>query len=385
MLGLALEGGGAKGAFHMGAVKALLEEGYQFDGVVGTSIGALNGAVIAQGDFELGYAWWEKVEMSMLYDIDQDEIHKLMDGKIDGQAIRYLYNGLKEIIGNKGVDTTKMRHVFDDIIDEEKIRKSDLDFGIVTVSITDLKPLELYKEDIPQGEMFDYLMASANFPAFRIEPIDGKYYVDGGFYDNCPINLLVRKGYKDIIAIRTLGAGIIRKVEDQDVKITNIFPSEKLGNTLLFDKKSIQKNLKLGYCDAMRVLRSLQGEKYYLQNIIEPQALISALLRIPHNRLVAIGDSMKLNQIDPHRMLFEKILPSIAKRRKLSVVANYQEIVISMFEQMAMERGIDRYKIYDFSEFITEIQQRSVPETISKSSTRSIIESFGQEVLRCLT
>lgn len=58
MLGLALEGGGAKGAYHMGVVKAYFEEGYYFDGVVGTSIGALNGAIIAQGDFELGYELW---------------------------------------------------------------------------------------------------------------------------------------------------------------------------------------------------------------------------------------------------------------------------------------------------------------------------------------
>ena len=58
MLGLALEGGGAKGAFHIGAVKALLENGYEFDGVVGTSIGAFNGALISQGDFEKAYDLW---------------------------------------------------------------------------------------------------------------------------------------------------------------------------------------------------------------------------------------------------------------------------------------------------------------------------------------
>ena len=39
MLGVALEGGGARGAFHVGAIKALLEEGYEIDGIVGTSIG----------------------------------------------------------------------------------------------------------------------------------------------------------------------------------------------------------------------------------------------------------------------------------------------------------------------------------------------------------
>ena len=47
MLGLVLEGGGAKGSYHAGAIKALHESGYSFDGVMGTSIGAINGAIVA--------------------------------------------------------------------------------------------------------------------------------------------------------------------------------------------------------------------------------------------------------------------------------------------------------------------------------------------------
>ncbi|HMM69555.1 MAG TPA: patatin-like phospholipase family protein, partial [Gudongella oleilytica] len=53
MYGLVLEGGGAKGSYHVGVYKALLEEGIPIGGVAGTSIGALNGAMIVQGDFEI--------------------------------------------------------------------------------------------------------------------------------------------------------------------------------------------------------------------------------------------------------------------------------------------------------------------------------------------
>jgi len=216
MLGLALEGGGAKGAFHMGAVKAFLDEGYVFDGVAGTSIGALNGAIIAQGDFDLGYQWWEKMDTSLLFDIDQTHIQNFMNKKIDKEVLFYLSSKVKNIVENRGLDTKKIRETLKLIIDEEKLRQSHTDFGIVTVSMSDLKPLELYKEDIPYGKMIDYLMASANFPAFRIEPIEGKFYIDGGFYDNCPINLLSRKGYQEVITIRTMGIGRIRKIEDEN-------------------------------------------------------------------------------------------------------------------------------------------------------------------------
>ena len=46
MKGLILEGGGTKGAYQIGAYKALRDLGIEFQGVAGTSIGALNGAYI---------------------------------------------------------------------------------------------------------------------------------------------------------------------------------------------------------------------------------------------------------------------------------------------------------------------------------------------------
>ena len=49
MLGLALEGGGAKGAYEIGAYRALTELGYHFDVICGVSIGAINAALLAQG------------------------------------------------------------------------------------------------------------------------------------------------------------------------------------------------------------------------------------------------------------------------------------------------------------------------------------------------
>ncbi len=52
MYGLVLEGGGAKGAYHIGAYRALMEEGIEIQGIAGTSVGALNGAILAQGDYE---------------------------------------------------------------------------------------------------------------------------------------------------------------------------------------------------------------------------------------------------------------------------------------------------------------------------------------------
>ena len=50
MYGIVLEGGGAGGSYQVGAWQAIKELGLEFGGVAGTSVGALNGAMILQGD-----------------------------------------------------------------------------------------------------------------------------------------------------------------------------------------------------------------------------------------------------------------------------------------------------------------------------------------------
>lgn len=50
--GLILAGGGAKGAYQIGAWKAMRELDIEFEAIAGASIGAINGAMIAQGDFD---------------------------------------------------------------------------------------------------------------------------------------------------------------------------------------------------------------------------------------------------------------------------------------------------------------------------------------------
>jgi len=379
MLGLALEGGGAKGAFHMGAFKAFLDEGYNFDGIAGTSIGALNGAIIAQGDFEAGYKLWENMDNSLFFDIEQMQMQKILNRKVDKETIAYLSSKIKNVIDNKGLDTGKIRSLLDDIICEDKLRKSKMDLGIVTVSVPGLKPLELYKEDIPCGKIVDYLMASANFPIFKIEPIDGKFYIDGAFYDNCPINLLIRKGYKEIIAVRTLGIGRSRKMEDENVKVINIIPSENLGRTLNFDNTRIQTNLKMGYCDTVRMIKNLKGKNYYILPEND-ELFFKSVISIPEEVIYKIGEVLLLPKMESRRMLFEKIFPAMAAYLDLPINSTYQDIIISLFECIAEERNIDKYKVRSFNDFVLDIKNNSLVNSGNIRKTK-MLSVFAEEAI----
>ncbi|HQK54427.1 MAG TPA: patatin-like phospholipase family protein, partial [Sedimentibacter sp.] len=190
MFGLVLEGGGARGAYHVGAYKAIRELNIEIGGIAGTSIGAINGAMMVQGDYELLEKIWLSVDSYELFDLDEKTIEDLRNFNLRNINFSYLLHQSKEILSNRGLDTSRLRELFDYYIDEEKIRSSNIDFGIVTVNLTDKKPMELMKEDIPEGKLIDFLIASANLPAFRIEEVDGKKYLDGGFYNNLPIDIL---------------------------------------------------------------------------------------------------------------------------------------------------------------------------------------------------
>jgi len=317
-LALALEGGGAKGAYHMGVVKAYHEAGQTFDAIAGTSIGALNAAVIAQGDFEIGYQVWERLDARSIFDISDEEYRLLMRRKLDTAALRHLAARTRRLIADKGMDTRKMRQLIEFLIDESRLRAAAVDFGLVTVSLSDRAPLELYKEEIPQGRVLDYLMASAAFPGFQTTYIDDKAFIDGGLYDNCPINMLARKGYTSIVAVRTFGLGVMRKILYPGLTITTISPSEPLGGMMSFNPEAIGRSMSMGYYDALRQLRGLHGRTYCIDiDRLTEEACDEMLASLPDAKLLALGRMLGASGIPARELWSRVIVPRLSGSMRL--------------------------------------------------------------------
>ena len=354
MYGLVLEGGGAKGSYHIGAYKALLDLDIKIDGVAGTSIGALNGAAIVQGDLSNLEKLWEEISFDTLFGINKTEVGKIKDMSLSKMNIPYLLNLSKEIITNKGLDTTKMREIIEDFIDEDKIRKSKLDFGFVTISLTDKQPLELFKEDVPKGKLVDYLLASANLPAFKMEKMDGKLFLDGGYYDNLPINILRRKGYKNFIAVRTFALGRVKKINKDEVNVVYIQPVEDLGGTIDFDVKRAERNMKLGYYDTLKTFKELKGYKYYIKPY--KKNFLRYILEIfdgNEEKIIKVGNLLGFVDFPTDRMIFEKILPRLQSILEVKENGDYQDIILRLVECIAEKYDdIEQFKIYDADDFI---------------------------------
>lgn len=318
--GLALEGGGAKGAYQIGAWKALREAGIRFSAVSGTSVGALNGAMIVMDDLEKAENVWNNIHFSQVMDVDDEEMRRLMNRDIPLSELKSTLRSVADIVRNRGFDVTPLRNWVTEVVDADKICHSDMDFFIVTYSLSDHQELELKASDLDEDELCDMLLASAYLPAFRLEKLGGKYYADGGVQDVVPIHALVENGCKDIIALRIFGFGIEKRFRiPDDVHVTTIGPTVDLGNILNFDAEQSRKNMRLGYFDAQRVLYGLYGSTYYIDRTMSEDAARQQLLEY-------LGtDDGSL------RTFHEKTLPQIAKALKCD--GDYYDLLIAVLEQ----------------------------------------------------
>ncbi|TCT14680.1 NTE family protein [Natranaerovirga pectinivora] len=356
--GLALEGGGARGAYQIGVWKALREFNINIKGVVGTSVGALNGALICMDHFNEAVHIWENISFSQVMDVRDDIIENIK--KFDFKTIDFseVFKDLKKIMINKGLDITPLRTLISEILDEEKIRGCKKEFGLVTVCLSELKPIEVFLKDIPNGELIDYLIASAYLPIFKKEKINGKRYLDGGFHNKVPINMLIENEYKNIIVIRIFGVGVEKRVKiGSDINLVEISPREDIGSILDFQDTKCKYNMTLGYYDALRTFKGLEGDKYYINVLNSESYYIERICNLSEelkNKLLKIFNSKKSNC----RGLFEDVIPNIAKRIVKVENWNYKDFFVYLLEFIASKFKIERFNEYTDQELILILKEK---------------------------
>ena len=254
-LGVVLSGGGSKGAYEIGVWKALRKLNVKYDIVTGTSVGALNAALMTQKTFHSALNLWQNLEF-------EDVLDETIDTSKKGNVLKAYAKGIR----NGGMKINKLENTVEEALNLKKIYRSNIDMGIVTVKASNLKPILLTKKEIDPLDMKDYLIASAScYPAFKKKNIDDIEYIDGGVFDNLPINLAISMGAEEIIAVDLKEVGIKRRVKNQNIKITTISPRNNIGSFLVFDSKEANRAIQLGFNDTMKIFGKLDGNLYTFQ------------------------------------------------------------------------------------------------------------------------
>jgi len=266
-VGLVLSGGGSRGAYQIGVWQALRELGIKIDIVVGTSVGAINGAIICQGGFDIAASLWKEVEISMIFNLNESKKNaKKSDFNIDigGMPLGQINQYAKEMLTNGGADVSGLKDMLATRLDETLIRQSPVDFGLVTVEYPSMKPYYMQKGNIPQGQLVDYILASAScFPAIKTYDIGNKRFIDGGYTDNLPINFALEMGADTIIAVDLESIGFFQKSKVNNLdRLITISSSWDLGNILTFNRINSSRIMRLGYLDAFKSFDMYDGNYY---------------------------------------------------------------------------------------------------------------------------
>lgn len=353
--GIVLGGGGAKGGYEIGVWKALKELNIPICAVAGTSVGALNGALIVQDSYETAYNLWTSLSMESVIKVEKEIASADEDKKRPG-----LLTTIKNSITSGGLDVTPLKQLLEEVIDEEKIRKSNIEFGMVTFSLSDFKPLHIFKEEIPEGKMAEYLLASSCFPAFKPQEIDNKKFIDGGVYDNLPVSLMIKKGIKNIILVDVSGPGIVRRVDKKGLNIVEIKNSEDLGGTLDFDGERSKINIDLGYYDTLKAFKKLNGTKYYIKQTDDYKAASEEYIKSLgiedfKKMYTFLGMDWGFKTNANNKFILDRIMRTIQQYSDEKLSGS--SVFPAMAEITAEQLGINRRRIYTLSELVNEIMK----------------------------
>ncbi|MFP4362824.1 MAG: patatin-like phospholipase family protein [Spirochaetia bacterium] len=344
---LVLGGGGAKGAYQVGAVKALLETGIHFEAIIGTSVGALNGALIAQDELDKALDIWYNMSINNVINLPKS----LKNGdKIKSEEIiEYIRDSITK---HKGLDVSPLRNIIKDHLKPTKILKSGIEFGVITVNMSELSPKEVFLTQDNKERLVDFIIASSSFPGFSLPEIEGDTYIDGGFYDNVPFNVARGRGYRKIIVIDVSGPGISRRMDIKGCCTMYIRNSIRLGTVFSFNKNISKQFVKLGYLDTKRILGEYIGEQYFI---------------LPNNKYQKKFESAftieNLAQTDRYlQRIFRKtndegILTKV-RRYMPDFYKNWHRFMYPLLECAALSLNIDRINGYKTKQLAQTIIQK---------------------------
>ncbi len=305
-LGLVLTGGGAKGAYHVGALQAIAELGIPIHGVAGASIGALNGAIVATAN-SMHQAWenlrdiWDSLADEKVIAMSPNApayIAMMIGMGVAFRAMPVLSSGVpiaarvaKELgfdvpgIDAELLDDSPLVRLLERFTSPEAIKQGlplyvsvyesggalDDILGVLKSSLrlgNTRNSDFLHVQNLRDDEMHQALMASAALPMlFRARTVEGKQYTDGGQGDwygvggNTPVQPLVDAGFDSIIVVHLCDGSAWDRSKYPDTNIIEVRPRNSIAqgkaaaDVLGFDHQRIRCWSQQGYEDAMYCLK----------------------------------------------------------------------------------------------------------------------------------
>jgi NTE family protein len=182
---LVLSGGGARGAYQVGVLKALTELGIEFDMVFGTSVGGINAAFYVQGKLQRLEDMWCNISPTDVFRLPtMNQLRHLLIGHRWGL-----------------LDTAPLEEVLYREMDLQLFKNSKTKVGFITTDLCTLETKLISTDDIlTTRQLVDTLLASSALPIlFPARDLNGQgFWIDGGLVRNTPMQAAINMGAKEI-------------------------------------------------------------------------------------------------------------------------------------------------------------------------------------------
>lgn len=311
-VGLVLSGGGGKGAYEIGVWRALDEYGItpNIRAISGTSVGALNSALFAQGDLNLALNVWSTISPDAVMTLNSlpaiqhflSDISSLLTGTRFFGIAQSLYQWITKRFADQGVlSKDGLSSLIARAIDPNRLKRfaGPIYVAAFNISSSSVRYFDLSRYST-LGAIKDRLLASASIPViFGKTYIDGELYWDGGIPavgDNTPVKPLYDDGYRNLIIVHLAREVPIDRNAFPNCNIIEIMPQKDLGGlvsgTMNFEPERAKENINRGYRDAIKIFDPI---------FKTGQAL---------NRLQCTFETMSLEQIrfmEQNRLLEDKL------------------------------------------------------------------------------
>lgn len=371
--GLVLGGGGAKGCYHVGVWQAMNEEGLFFDGVTGTSIGALVGIFYPGNNIEPVTDFVLNMQPHHIA-ADLPQVPMTLKEKILGS--RTMLQFVIKYFDSR-MDITPLREHFRQMFRYDSFKASPIKYACMAFNDTKKEPRAFFKGEITPENAEEIVMASAAcYPAFPKVHFQGEDYMDGMYADNVPIALLEaimpEATWTMVVDLHEPGEALPPALKPD---MFYIQPLLQLGNPLDFSTPHAKRLYAQGYLEAKKYLGKYPGYLYTFTPEDKP------LMDIVENYLASQIAQMQIvfpKAAQAKDYLYRAMLGYYPADLPNGQLENYD--LGRLVEALALFAKIDPIALYDYRQFLELIVEnlRSLKLTSHVNPEEfAVIDVFG--------
>ncbi len=338
---------GAKSSYEIGCIKAIKELNSGISCAAGAFMGSINAMLIAMDDVEGMIRFWRNASKIGFFDVAANIGQMYVNEWEGSEYARFMIKYLGYVT-SRNDDMQKIRRLLNQYVNEEKVRRSDVKCAFVGISPYTLSPQIFSPEDVPDGQLADYIMCSALFPVLALSGDEYSTCLD---YEISPYKAIDR--YSPSLIISTDETSEVKMpLNPSSLKIVR--PSRMMKLTVNESAEDMIDNIRLGYVDTLREVSFSYGNTYYINRLTDREGSLKE--RISKNtdvhKSALVGYLLRIKDVTEEKVI--QRLGSMLSAAGMKV----NDVYVSLLENVAEYLEVEKNEKYTDKTLRREVMKK---------------------------